>query len=109
MQQAAREQQNARELDNLIELRDKVIEYMTVQTKLWPEGPKDRIVEKHLIEAIASIKVVRDRRSQRHWIDRLFRTGLIERTGPREYVFCDPQKEESEPMPVTAAATRSQN
>jgi hypothetical protein len=84
MQHAARQQQN----NVLIKLRDCIFEYMRSQTKIWPEGPTQHITEKHLLEAIASIKGAIDSRTPRKWRDRLFRAGFIERTGPRQYIFC---------------------
>jgi hypothetical protein len=84
MQHAARQQQN----DDLIELRDRIFEYMRSQTKIWPEGPTQHITEKHPLEAISSIKGAIDSRTPRKWRDRLFRAGLIERTSPRQYIFC---------------------
>lgn len=89
IQQTTRQQQNAQELDDLLKLRDSIIDYMTSQTRIWPEGPRQHIAEGNLIEAIAWIKGVVDPRTIKKWKTRLSRANLIRIAGPKLYIFCD--------------------
>ena len=94
MQHSTQQMQNVKKHDDLIELRDKIYEYLQ-DTEIdgiipWPDGPPPQrtIPSDYLSLAIKSIKGD-DKRTIKKWTRRLLEAGIIEGTGPKSYKFTE--------------------
>jgi hypothetical protein len=95
-QQAANSRHNYNQNTGLIQLRERIIDFM-VDEGHWPDGVRPIILEKHLRLAIIAIKNLKndpkDTRSPDKWIKRMLLAGIIKKFGVHTYVFCNAEED----------------